>query len=181
MSPSNITLKFATMVSSMLPWFREESSVPVAGSISFFRRVVTPVVSVLLLSHYFFIAVGKFSLSRELNLYTTSHAIVVTIDASFVQVRSDLFVFPEATPRIKITLGMLPDLALRDFCYSPHSAVHRAPGNWTVRGSYMWTFPVGDAGNTSLGDAGTALGATTVVTPGSASCLLWECCILASL
>ena len=33
---------------------------------------------------------------------------------------------------------------------------------------------VGDAGNTSLVDAGTLLGATTVVTPGSADYLLWE-------
>ena len=40
---------------------------------------------------------------------------------------------------------------------------------------------VGDAGNTSLVDAGTPLGATAVVTPGSAGFLLWECCILASL
>ena len=39
----------------------------------------------------------------------------------------------------------------------------------------------GDAGNTSLVDAGTPLGATAVVTPGSAGYLLWECCILASL
>ena len=30
-------------------------------------------------------------------------------------------------------------------------------------------------------DAGTASGATAVVIPGSAGCLLWECCILASL
>ena len=42
-------------------------------------------------------------------------------------------------------------------------------------------FYVGDAGNTSLVDAGTPLGATMVVTPGSAGYLLWECCILASL
>ena len=41
-------------------------------------------------------------------------------------------------------------------------------------------FYVGDAGNTSLMDAGTPLGATAVVTPGSAGYLLWECCILAS-
>ena len=40
---------------------------------------------------------------------------------------------------------------------------------------------VGDAGNTSSVDAGTPLGATAVVTPGSAGYLLWECCILASL
>ena len=40
---------------------------------------------------------------------------------------------------------------------------------------------VGDAGNTSLVDAGTPLGATAVVTPRSAGYLLWECCILASL
>ena len=40
---------------------------------------------------------------------------------------------------------------------------------------------VGDAGNTSLVDVGTPLGATAVVTPGSAGYLLWECCILASL
>ena len=47
----------------------------------------------------------------------------------------------------------------------------------------IWTllFYVGDAGNTSLVDAGTPLGATAVVTPGSAGYLLWECCILASL
>ena len=36
---------------------------------------------------------------------------------------------------------------------------------------------IGDAGNTSLVDAGTALGATAVVTPGSAGYLLWDCCI----
>ena len=42
-------------------------------------------------------------------------------------------------------------------------------------------FYVGDAGNTSLVDAGTPLGATAVVTSGSAGYLLWECCILASL
>ena len=40
---------------------------------------------------------------------------------------------------------------------------------------------VGDAGNTSLVDAGTPLGATAVVTQRSAGYLLWECCILASL
>ena len=40
---------------------------------------------------------------------------------------------------------------------------------------------VGDAGNTSLVVARTPLGATAVVTPGSAGYLLWECCILASL
>ena len=38
-----------------------------------------------------------------------------------------------------------------------------------------------DAGNTPLVDAGTPLGATTVVTPGSAGCARWERCILASL
>ena len=38
-----------------------------------------------------------------------------------------------------------------------------------------------DAGNTPLVDAGTPLGATTVVTPGSAGCVRWERCILASL
>ena len=45
-----------------------------------------------------------------------------------------------------------------------------------------WSFfrYVGDAGNTSLVDACTPLGATAVVTPGSAGYLLWECCILAS-
>ena len=43
------------------------------------------------------------------------------------------------------------------------------------------SFYVGDAGNTSLVDAGTLLGATAVVTPGSAGYLLWECCILAFL
>ena len=40
---------------------------------------------------------------------------------------------------------------------------------------------VGDAGNTSFVDAGTPLGTTAIVTPGSAGYLLWECCILASL
>ena len=35
-------------------------------------------------------------------------------------------------------------------------------------------FYVRDAGNTSLVDAGTPLGATAVVTPGSAGYLLWE-------
>ena len=47
----------------------------------------------------------------------------------------------------------------------------------------LWSFfrYVGDARNTSLVDAGTPLGATAVVTPGSAGNLLWECCILASL
>ena len=45
----------------------------------------------------------------------------------------------------------------------------------------FFSFCVGDAGNTSLVDAGTALGATAVVTPGSAGYLLWEWCILASL
>ena len=44
--------------------------------------------------------------------------------------------------------------------------------------SYLY---VGDAGNTSLVDAGTPLGATAVATPASAGYLLWECCILASL
>ena len=134
----------------MLSWFREEFSIPVAGCISFFRRVVTPVVSVLLLSHYLFIAVGRFSLSHELNLYTTSHAIAETIDASFVQVRSDLFVFPEATPCIKDTLGMLPDLALRDFCYSQHLSATLSSSctrNWTVCGSNTsWIFTLGMQG-----------------------------------
>ena len=46
---------------------------------------------------------------------------------------------------------------------------------------WVFFFYVGDAGNTSLVDAGTPLGATAVVTPGSAGYLLWECCILASL
>ena len=46
---------------------------------------------------------------------------------------------------------------------------------------FVFFFYVGDAGNTSLVDAGTPLGATAVVTPGSAGYLLWECCILASL
>ena len=55
-------------------------------------------------------------MSHELNLYTTSHAIAET----FVQVRSDLIVFPEATLCIKVSLGTLLDLALRDFCYSQH-------------------------------------------------------------
>ena len=43
------------------------------------------------------------------------------------------------------------------------------------------TWCVGDAVNTSLVDAGTPLGTTAVVTPGSAGYLLSECCILASL
>ena len=49
--------------------------------------------------------------------------------------------------------------------------------------AWWWSFfrNVGDAGNTSLVDAGTPLGATAVVNPGSAGYLLWECCILASL
>ena len=46
---------------------------------------------------------------------------------------------------------------------------------------FVFFLYVGDAGNTSLVDAGTPLGATAVVTPGSAGYLLWECCILASL
>ena len=46
---------------------------------------------------------------------------------------------------------------------------------------FVFFFYVGDAGNTSLVGAGTPLGATTVVTPGSVSCVRWECCILASL
>ena len=50
-----------------------------------------------------------------------------------------------------------------------------------IRKSFASSFYVGDAGNTSLVDAGTPLGATAVVTPGSAGYLLWECCILASL
>ena len=45
----------------------------------------------------------------------------------------------------------------------------------------VFFFYVGDAGNTSSVDVGTPLGATAVVTPGSAGYLLWECCILASL
>ena len=40
----------------------------------------------------------------------------LTFDASLVKVRSDLFVLPEATPRTKFTLGMLPNLTSRDFC-----------------------------------------------------------------
>ena len=40
-------------------------------------------------------------------------------------------------------------------------------------------FCVGDAGGASFVDAGTPLGATAVVTTGSAGYLLWECCILA--
>ena len=51
---------------------------------------------------------------------------------------------------------------------------------WTMRRGSFFRY-VGDAGNTSLVDAGTPLGATAVVTPGSAGYLLWECCILASL
>ena len=47
--------------------------------------------------------------------------------------------------------------------------------------SFAFSWYVGDAGNTSLVDAGTPLGATAVVTPRSAGYLLWECCILASL
>ena len=39
----------------------------------------------------------------------------------------------------------------------------------------------GDTGNTPLVDDGTPLGATTVVTPKSADCVHWRCCILASL
>ena len=46
---------------------------------------------------------------------------------------------------------------------------------------FVFSFYFGDAGNTSLVDAGTPLGATAVVTPRSAGYLLWECCILASL
>ena len=46
---------------------------------------------------------------------------------------------------------------------------------------FVFFLYVGDAGNTSLVDGGTPLGATAVVTPGSAGYLLWECCILASL
>ena len=47
--------------------------------------------------------------------------------------------------------------------------------------SCVFFFYVGDAGNTSLVEARTPLGATAVVTPGSAGYPLWECCILASL
>ena len=43
------------------------------------------------------------------------------------------------------------------------------------RGVWVFYFYVGDAGNTSLVDAGTPLGATAVVTPGSAGYLLQEC------
>ena len=42
-------------------------------------------------------------------------------------------------------------------------------------------FSVGGAGNTPLVDAGTHLGAAKAVTPMSAGCLRWVCCILASL
>ena len=77
---------------------------------------------------------GRFSLSHELNVYTTSHAIAETIDAFFVQVRSDLFVFPEATPCIKVTLGTLPDLALRDFCYSQHLSATLSSSSSTKTG-----------------------------------------------
>ena len=45
----------------------------------------------------------------------------------------------------------------------------------------VFFYYVGDAGNTSLVDVGTPLGATAVVTPGSAGIYFWECCILASL
>ena len=58
------------------------------------------------------------------------------------------------------------------------------PGRWQAMQKsedFVFFFYVGDAGNTSRVDAGTPLGATTVVTPGSAGCLLWDCCILASL
>ena len=50
-----------------------------------------------------------------------------------------------------------------------------------VAGTFFLNSYIGDAGNTSSVDAGTSLGATVVVTPGSAGYLLWECCILASL
>ena len=56
--------------------------------------------------------------------------------------------------------------------------------NWepiSAWNKFSFFFYVGDAGNTSLVDAGTLLGATAVVTPGSAGYLLWECCILVSL
>ena len=46
---------------------------------------------------------------------------------------------------------------------------------------FVFFFYVGGAGNTSLVDDGTPLGATAVVTPGSVGYLLWECCILTSL
>ena len=54
---------------------------------------------------------------------------------------------------------------------------------WTVAciPGFFLNWCVGDAGNTSLVDVGTPLGATAVATPGSAGYLLWECCILASL
>ena len=48
-------------------------------------------------------------------------------------------------------------------------------------GNFFLNSYIGDAGNTSLVDAGTPLGATAVVTLGSAGYLPWECCILASL
>ena len=47
--------------------------------------------------------------------------------------------------------------------------------NWepiSAWNDFSFFFYVGDAGNTSFVDAGTALGATAVVTPGSAGCLL---------
>ena len=50
-----------------------------------------------------------------------------------------------------------------------------------VAGTFFLNSYIGDAGNTSLVDAGTPLGATAVVTPGSAGYLLWKCCALASL
>ena len=54
---------------------------------------------------------------------------------------------------------------------------------WSACYTFQCTYAsyVGDAGNSPLVDAGTLLGATVVVTPGSAGYLLWECCILASL
>ena len=46
---------------------------------------------------------------------------------------------------------------------------------------FFLNFYIGDAGNTPLVGVGTPLGATTVVTPKSADCVHWRCCILASL
>ena len=46
---------------------------------------------------------------------------------------------------------------------------------------FFLNFYIGDAGNIPLVGDGTPLGATTVVTPESADCVHWQCCILASL
>ena len=46
---------------------------------------------------------------------------------------------------------------------------------------FFLNFYIGDAGNTPLVVMTLSLGATTVVTPKSADCVHWRCCILASL